>query len=91
MMSKSDPHPAIRHQAKIDGHSPSADIDHNTFCTVQQIKGVLHSPQSRMDATNQIDAQISREDGGSLRQRSQLVDLRRRLSYTHEALLKAGR
>jgi hypothetical protein len=44
-----------------------------------------------MDAINQIDAQISREDGGSLRQRSQLVDLRRRLSYTHEALLKAGR
>jgi hypothetical protein len=89
-MPKTDPHPAIRHCANLDGHSQHADIDHNSFVTYQQCKAVVSPPAHRMDALNQLDAQISLETG-SLRQRSQLVDLRRRLSHTHEALLKAGR
>jgi hypothetical protein len=85
-----DTHPAIRHCASLDGHSEKEDIDHDGFATYQQLKFVVSPPAHRMDALNQIDAQIS-QNSGTLRQKSELVDLRRRLSRTHESLLKAGR
>ena len=88
-MSK-DPHPSIKHQALLDGWSQNADIDPDHFATYQQFKMVLHDPTSRMNALNQIDEQIGNENT-TLRQRSQLLDLRRRLSVTHEQLLKARR
>jgi hypothetical protein len=89
-MAKVDPHPAIRHCANLDGHPQHADIDHNSFVVHQQCKAVVSPPSHRMDALNQLDAQISL-DTSSLRQRSQLVDLRRRLSHTHEYLLRHGK
>jgi hypothetical protein len=85
-----DEHPAIRQQANMDGHPEKADINVDAFTSYQQFRAVLHPPRQRMDALNQLDAQLSREDC-TLRQRSQLMDVRRRLSRTHELLLKAGR
>ena len=90
-MSKIDPHPAIRSVANTDGWSQSADIDHSDFCVYQQVKFVIHPPASRMQVLNDLDRVIGADDGTSLRSKSQLVDLRKKLSATHEQLLKARR
>jgi hypothetical protein len=90
-MSNEDPHPAIRNVALTDGWSQHADIDHNTFCTYQQAKLVIHPPASRVEVLNKLDEVIGQDDGTSLRSKSQLMDLRKKLSLTHEQLLKARR
>jgi hypothetical protein len=86
-----DPHPAIKHQAQLDGWSQHGDFDRDAFTAYHNFSMVLHGPENRIRALNQIDQQISADDGSSLRQKSDLVRLRRELSKTHEALLKAGR
>jgi hypothetical protein len=90
-MSKIDPHPAIRNVANTDGWSQHGDVDHDTFCTYQQAKLVMHPPASRVQVLNDLDQVIGAEDGTSLRAKSNLVDLRKKLSLTHEQLLKARR
>ena len=89
-MSK-DPHPAIRSVANTDGWSQHEDIDHVTFVTHQQAKFVVHPPTSRIQVLNELDQVIGQNDGTTLRAKSQLVDLRKKLSLTHEQLLKARR
>ena len=51
----------------------------------------MNEPAARVAALAQVDAAIGQDDGTSLRAKSQLVSLRRKLSQTHEQLLKAGR
>jgi hypothetical protein len=85
-----DPHPSIKHQALLDGWGEHDDIHPEAFTVFQQFKALLHSPDSRMQALNQLDNAIG-QDGATLRSKSQLVSLRRRLSQTHEQMLKAGR
>jgi hypothetical protein len=89
-LSKEDLHPALRHCANLDGFSQDADLTAEQVAYWNSAKMVFSPPADRMNALNQIDAQISREDA-TLRQRSQLITVRRRLSQTHERLLKAGR
>jgi hypothetical protein len=86
-----DPHPVIRRAANMEGWSEGADIDHDAFAALNQVKLAMHGPQARMQALETIDQQIGADDGTTLRSKSQLVSLRRKLSYTHERLLKAGR
>jgi hypothetical protein len=86
-----DLHPALKYQAELDGWSQGADIDRDAFTVVQQFKMAMHQPEQRRQALAQIDQALSAEDGQTLRSKSQLFDLRRKLSQTHEALLKAGR
>jgi hypothetical protein len=90
-MSKDDMHPELRYQAEIDGWSQSAaDIDRDAFTAYQQFKMVLcPSPQIRRATLNEIDKEIG--GSGTLRSKSQLLELRRKLSHTHEALLRSGR
>jgi hypothetical protein len=83
-------HPALRHCANLDGFSQDADLGPEDIAYVNAAKMMFSPPADRMNALNQIDAQISREDA-TLRQRSQLVTVRRRLSQVHEKLLTAGR
>jgi hypothetical protein len=90
-MSNEDPHKTIRNVALTDGWSQHADIAHDEFCAYQQAKLIVHPPESRIAVLNQLDQVIGQDDGGSLRAKSQLVDLRKRLSLTHEQLLKARR
>ena len=90
-MSNEDPHPAIRNVANTDGWSQHAAVDHVTFVTHQQAKFVIHPPASRIAVLNDLDRVIGQDDGTSLRAKSQLVDLRKKLSATHEQLLKARR
>jgi hypothetical protein len=89
-MSK-DSHPAIKQWAEQQGWSQDAEVDRDSFTGAQQYRMCLSSPASRMKALHDIDAAISAEDGQTLRSKSQLLELRRSLSVTHEGLLKAGR
>jgi hypothetical protein len=90
-MSSKDLHPELRYQAEIDGWSQGADVDPEAFAAYQQFKMALNSPQIRRATLNEVDKAIGREDGQTLRARSQLFDLRRKLSGVHERLLKVGR
>jgi hypothetical protein len=90
-MSKQDLHPTLRHQASLDGWSQHGDVDFNSFATHTQAKMVLHGPAERMKCLNQLDSIIGADDGATLRSKSQLAQLRRKLSHTHESMLKAGR
>jgi hypothetical protein len=89
-LSKKDLHPALRHSANLDGFSENADLGPEDIAYVNAAKMMFSPPAHRMNALNQLDAEIGREDA-TLRQRSQLVTVRRRLSQVHEKLLKAGR
>jgi hypothetical protein len=90
-MSKKDLHPVIRRAADLDGWSQHADVDIDAFTALNQAKLAMYGPQARMQALRAIDEAISTDDGTTLRSKSQLALVRRRLSYTHEQLLKAGR
>jgi hypothetical protein len=83
-------HPALRHAANMDGFSENADIDPETIAYCNSAKMIFLPPARRMEALNQLDTEIGREDA-TLRQRSQLVTVRRQLSQVHERLLKARR
>jgi hypothetical protein len=90
-MSENDMHPALKYQAELDGWSQGADIDRAVFDAYQSFKMTLHDPQIRRAAIDQVDRAIGEDDGITLRSKSQLVQLRQKLSRTHEMLLKAGR
>jgi hypothetical protein len=90
-MSENDMHPELQYQAELDGWGQGADVDPDVFAAVQQVKLALHSPQTRRAALNEIDKCIGRDDGTTLRAKSQLMDLRRKLSGTHQRLLRIGR
>jgi hypothetical protein len=85
-----DPHPRLRNRALLDGLSEHADFDPEGFATTQQIKMVLHPPESRMQALQSLDEAMA-DESVPLKQRSQLLQLRRRMALTHEQLLKVGR
>jgi hypothetical protein len=89
-MSNDDMHPALKYQSQLDGWSQDADVDRDSFVLWQQYKMALHSPETRRQALNEVDRTIAQNEG-SLRSQSQLFDLRRKLSGTHERLLKIGR
>jgi hypothetical protein len=91
-VSKDNMHPELGYQSELDGWSQNADVDPAAFAMWQQVKMVMtNDPQTRRAALNEVDRAIGRDDGTTLRSKSQLMDLRRKLSQTHEALLKAGR
>ena len=90
-MSNNDEHPAIRNVADADGVVPGAHIDHNGFCVYQQAKFVVTPPAQRAIALRDIETAIGLDDGTSLRAKSQLMDLHKKLSFTHRAMTKAGR
>ena len=84
-------HPKIEEQRELDGWSKdNSDVDQE-FVALQNAKFVLSSPLSRAEALQHIDGLISADDGASLRSKSHLVELRRGLSQTHQAMLKVGR
>jgi len=89
-MSNEDLHPALKYQAQLDGWSEGADIDRDAFVFVQQFKMAMNSPETRRAALNEVDKAIAQNDG-NLRSQSQLFDVRRKLSHTHERLLRIGR
>jgi hypothetical protein len=90
-MSNEDLHPELRYEAELAGLPEGADVDRDAFNAYQQFRMALNSPQTRRAALNEIDKCIGRDDGTTLRAKSQLLDLRRKLSGTHERLLKIGR
>jgi hypothetical protein len=90
-MSNNDEHPAIRNVADSDGVVPGAHIDHAGFCTYQALKFVVTPPAERAKALRDIEQVVGLDDGTSLRSKSQLVDLHKKLSVTHRAMIKAGR
>jgi hypothetical protein len=90
-MTERDMHPALRYQAELDGWSQSAEIDRAVFDAYQSFKMTLHDPQIRRAEFDQVDRAIGENDGQTLRSKSQLVQLRQKLSQTHERLLKVGR
>lgn len=90
-MSEKDLHPEIRYMAEVEGWSQAADIDRDAFTALQQFRMAMNSPGTRRAALNEIDRAIGQNDGQTLRSKSQLVDLRRKLSQTHERLLRIGR
>jgi hypothetical protein len=91
-MSKNDPHPAIHAEAVDYGHwAEGAHIDAETFATASQLASVLKSPAERMASIRMVDKCLSLDDGTSLKSKAELLNLRRRLSHTHHAMLKAGR
>jgi hypothetical protein len=86
-----DEHPAIRNVADSDGVAPGAHIDHEGFCAYQQAKFIISPPAARAQAIRDIETAIGLDDGTSLRSKSQLLDLHKKLSFTHRAMRKAGR
>lgn len=83
-------HPGIKRQALYDGWSENADVDLNDFATVQQLKLVALPPDQRVRALEEIDAAMSADDV-SVRRKSELLQVRRRMAFTHEAMLRAKR
>jgi hypothetical protein len=90
-MSKNDMHPALKHQANLDGWTDTENIDHSNFVNYQAFKALLHSPETRMQALNDLDRAIAAEDGTSIRSKAQLLEVRRRIAHTDAAMRKAGR
>jgi hypothetical protein len=84
-----DLHPLLKQVAERDGISQHSDLDHDDFAAVQTFKAILHGPANRIQALHELDQAIAAEDG--LRAKSKLFALRRKLSHTHEQMLKAGR
>jgi len=81
---------ALRDQATSDGWSQHTDPDPDSFATYQQLKALQRSPAERTAMIEAIDNEIA-NGGETLRKKAQLLDLRRRLSFTHEQMLKAKR
>jgi hypothetical protein len=93
-MSNKDPHPLLKQAAeKNDGYDEAAHgpFDHDGFTRYQIYKSILHPPANRMQALNELDSAIAANDGTSLRAKSQLVDLRRKLGVVHSRLCKFGK
>ena len=86
-MSKNDMHPAMAEVAQEDGNP---NISNEDFITAQQLKMVVVGPQYRTAAIRQVDQALA-DSSTTLRSRAQLLNLKRRMSTTHNALLKAGR
>jgi hypothetical protein len=86
-----DLHKKILEQAREDGWSEHADINLDDFARLQQAKFFVNEPAQRMRALQAIDAAIGEQDGSSIRSKADLLQLRRSLSATHEAMLKAGK
>jgi hypothetical protein len=79
----------IRRQADYD-FFPPGDVNREEFFNLQEAKLAFYGPSERVAAIHAIDECIDAADGG-LREVSQLVRLRRRMSDTHENLLRIKR
>jgi hypothetical protein len=86
-MSK-DLHPALARQAAFDGAPANADAESVTV--MNQIKMCLQQPEQRAVALRQLDEVITGSEG-SLRSRAQVLQVRRRLAFTDNALRRVGR
>ena len=84
-------HPKILEQYEVDGWSKDADVDSENFAALQQVKFLLSPPAARVEGLQHIDGLIAENDGASLRAKSELFDLRRKLSLTYNQMLKAKR
>jgi hypothetical protein len=87
-MSRDDLHPAIRRQADFDGAPSNASAEDVTV--MNQIKMCLQTPDQRAVAFDQLD-QIMGEQGTSLRSKARVLQMRRRLAFTDNALRRVGR
>jgi hypothetical protein len=93
-MSTKDPHYLLKQMAEQqNGYDEVAhgEFDHDQFAATQALKSILHPPVTRMNALNDLDNVIGANDGTSLRQKSQLLDLRRKLGVVHSRLCKIGK
>jgi hypothetical protein len=86
-----DLHPKIIEQAREDGWSQDADVDLGRFTELHQAHMVLMGPADRMRILNRVTDAIGADDGTSIKSKADLLELRRSLSRTHEALLRSGR
>ena len=82
-------HPKIKEQMALDGYSD--DVDPETFSELQRVKFLLSQPADRVAAIQNLDSLIAQPDDSTLRAKSELLNLRRKLSLTHEQMLKARR
>jgi hypothetical protein len=82
-------HQKIEEQIQLDGFD--SDVDPETFTELQRVKFILSSPVERVQGLQHLSAAISADDGTSLRAKADLFDLHRKLSLTHEQLIKARR
>ena len=73
-------HPEVRSAALQLGLSENADVDLNGLATAAQLRMVVAPPNTRVKVLEEIDKEISKNDGTTLRQKTELVTLRRRLS-----------
>jgi hypothetical protein len=78
-MANRDPHPAIRWVASQDGWGEQDEVNHDAFALVQASKMLYRTPQQRAQELQNIDQLIGRDDGSTLRSKSELVELRRHL------------
>jgi hypothetical protein len=89
-MSDNDPHPIIAKISEGDGISPDR-YDPEQWRTHQSAKFLLHSPRERIEALEQLDDAIGRDDGTTLRRKAGLMQLRAEMRKTHAQLLALKR
>jgi hypothetical protein len=92
-MSTKDPHPLLKQIAEQNGYDETAhgEFNHDQFAAQQAVKSILTKPVDRMTALNDLDTVIAANDGTSLRAKSQVFDLRRKLATMHSRLCKFGK
>lgn len=82
--------PLLIEVAARDGSADPDNITYETFEGVTHLKAMLHGPESRVRALAELDEAIS-NDATPLRDRAQLLNLKRGLARTHAAMCRAGK
>jgi len=83
-------HKGLRRQAALDGFPSPDETSLEDLTVLQSLKMIVCGPEHRTNALEQLDDALA-DNSVNLRKRAQLLELKRRMSFTDKAMRKAGR